>query len=61
MLKYRIISSLEKVFYEDNIEKFHKMGSFTAYKNQKLSLMDAAKEVSMTTDEFLAAAKEYTN
>lgn len=46
---------------EKGIEQGKIITLYDLYKNKKLSLIDAAEEASMTTDEFLTAAKEYTN
>ena len=44
MIKFRIVSSLEKVFYDDNVEMFQKVNKFTAYKNQRLSFQIVATD-----------------
>ena len=46
---------------EKGIEKGKFIALYGLYKNQKLSLEDAAEEASMTANEFLAIAEKYTN
>lgn len=46
---------------EEGIEKGKIITLYNLYKDETLSLEKAAHEASMTTDEFLAAAKKYTN
>ena len=46
---------------EKGIQKGKFVILYDLYKKQKLSLEDAAQEISMTTEEFLTVAKEYTN
>ena len=60
-----VAQALEEKGIKKGIEKGIKQGKFVTlydlYKNQKLSLEDAAKEASMTADEFLTVAKKYTS
>lgn len=56
-----VAQALEENGIKKGIEKGKFITLYDLYKNKKLSLEDVAQEVSMTTDEFLAAAKKYTN
>jgi len=55
------VCNLSVGILEKGIEQGKIITLYDLYKNKKLSLIDAAEEASMTTDEFLTAAKEYTN
>ena len=46
---------------EEGIEKGKVITLYNLYKDETLSLEKAAQEASMTADEFLEAAKKYTN
>ncbi len=54
MLRYRIVSSLEKPFHEDSLAKFHRVTKFTALKNERMSF-----QILATLDEFNASYKRY--
>lgn len=56
-----VAQALEEKGIGKGIEKGKYITLYGLYKNKKLSLIDAAEEASMTADEFLAIAKEYTN
>lgn len=55
------VCNLSVGILEKGIEKGKIIILYDLYQNQKLSLEDVAHEASMTTDEFLAAVKKYTN
>ena len=55
------VCNLSVGILEKGIEKGKIITLYDLYQNKKLSLEEVAHEASMTTDEFLAAAKKYTN
>ena len=55
------VCHVAQAWEEKGIQKGKFVILYDLYKKQKLSLEDAAQEISMTTEEFLTVAKEYTN
>ena len=56
-----VAQALEEKGIKKGIENGKFIALYGLYKNQKLSLEDAAEEASMTANEFLAIAEKYTN
>lgn len=56
-LKLKVISSLEKCFYDDSYEKFPVLSSVSMLKNEKLSFQLLIKETNENIEKYLASLK----
>ncbi len=56
-LKLKVVSSLEKCFYDDSIEKFPTLEHISMFKNEKLSLQICIKETDDNVENYLATLK----